>query len=42
MDCDGLAQTHPILFLDEPTTYLDIYYQFDILELIRELNVDMD
>lgn len=35
----ALAQKTPILFLDEPTTYLDIYYQFDILELIRELNV---
>lgn len=34
----ALAQKTPILFLDEPTTYLDIYYQFDILELIRELN----
>ncbi|MDM5299887.1 ABC transporter ATP-binding protein [Bacillus pumilus] len=35
----ALAQKTPILFLDEPTTYLDIYYQFDILELIRELNI---
>ncbi|WP_144556286.1 ABC transporter ATP-binding protein [Bacillus pumilus] len=35
----ALAQKTPILFLDEPTTYLDIFYQFDILELIRELNV---
>ncbi|WP_456266099.1 MULTISPECIES: ABC transporter ATP-binding protein [unclassified Bacillus (in: firmicutes)] len=34
----ALAQKTPILFLDEPTTYLDIYYQIDILELIRELN----
>lgn len=38
MDCDGACAKTPILFLDEPTTYLDIYYQFDILELIRELN----
>lgn len=36
----ALAQKTPILFLDEPTTYLDMYYQFDILELIRELNVE--
>ncbi|MFS0653926.1 ABC transporter ATP-binding protein [Bacillus sp. 179-C3.3 HS] len=35
----ALAQKTPILFLDEPTTYLDMYYQIDILELIRELNV---
>lgn len=34
----ALAQRTPILFLDEPTTYLDIYYQYDILELIKQLN----
>ncbi|OQR53593.1 ABC transporter ATP-binding protein [Bacillus sp. CDB3] len=33
-----LAQKTPMLFLDEPTTYLDIYYQFEILELVKELN----
>ena len=27
-----------ILFLDEPTTYLDIRYQIEILELVRKLN----
>ncbi len=35
----SLAQRTPILFLDEPTTYLDIYYQIELLELIRDLNV---
>ncbi|UHA74485.1 ABC transporter ATP-binding protein [Paenibacillus sp. 481] len=34
----ALAQSTPILFLDEPTTYLDIYYQIEILELIKSLN----
>lgn len=34
----ALAQSTPFLFLDEPTTYLDIYYQYEILELIRNLN----
>ncbi len=34
----ALAQKTEILFLDEPTTYLDIYYQYEILNLIRELN----
>jgi iron complex transport system ATP-binding protein len=34
----ALAQKTPILFLDEPTTYLDIYYQLEMLEFIRELN----
>ncbi|OCN05064.1 iron dicitrate ABC transporter ATP-binding protein [Erysipelotrichaceae bacterium MTC7] len=34
----ALAQDTDILFLDEPTTYLDITYQIDILELLKELN----
>lgn len=34
----SLAQKTPYLFLDEPTTYLDIYYQYEILELIKRLN----
>ncbi|REJ20366.1 MAG: iron ABC transporter ATP-binding protein [Caldibacillus debilis] len=34
----ALAQKTPMLFLDEPTTYLDVYYQFEILELIKKLN----
>ncbi|MDD1961747.1 MAG: ABC transporter ATP-binding protein [Pseudomonas capeferrum] len=33
-----LAQDTPILLLDEPTTYLDIAHQFELLELLRELN----
>ncbi|MDQ1235632.1 iron complex transport system ATP-binding protein [Paenibacillus sp. SORGH_AS306] len=34
----ALAQRTPILFLDEPTTYLDMYYQLEIMELIHDLN----
>ena len=34
----ALAQNTKILFLDEPTTYLDIRYQLDILQLVRKLN----
>ena len=34
----ALAQNTKILFLDEPTTYLDVRYQLDILRLIRRLN----
>ena len=33
-----LAQQPDILFLDEPTTYLDISYQQEIMRLIRQLN----
>lgn len=34
----ALAQQTDILFLDEPTTYLDISYQIEILELLVWLN----
>ena len=34
----ALAQNTKILFLDEPTTYLDIRYQLDILHLVKKLN----
>lgn len=34
----SLAQKPKILLLDEPTTYLDISYQLEVLELVKELN----
>lgn len=34
----ALAQDTDILLLDEPTTYLDIQYQVEILDLLFELN----
>jgi iron complex transport system ATP-binding protein len=34
----ALAQTPEVLLLDEPTTYLDICYQLQLLELIQRLN----
>ena len=33
-----LAQQTPLLLLDEPTTWLDISHQIDLLELMRQLN----
>ncbi len=33
-----LAQDTPIILLDEPTTYLDIQHQWEVLDLIRRLN----
>ena len=34
----ALAQQTDILLLDEPTTYLDMAYQVDVLDLLAELN----
>lgn len=34
----ALAQDSKILLLDEPTTFLDVRYQIEILRLIRKLN----
>ncbi|MEE6257233.1 ABC transporter ATP-binding protein [Plantactinospora sonchi] len=34
----ALAQDTRVLLLDEPTTYLDLAYQVDVLELVAELN----
>jgi iron complex transport system ATP-binding protein len=33
----SLAQTAPILLLDEPTTHLDLQYQLNLLGLVRDL-----
>lgn len=34
----ALAQSPKVLLLDEPTTYLDINYQLQLLELLKQLN----
>ncbi|MCE7001924.1 ABC transporter ATP-binding protein [Kibdelosporangium philippinense] len=33
----ALAQDVPVLLLDEPTTYLDVRHQLEVLELVRRL-----
>nr|WP_245796785.1 ABC transporter ATP-binding protein [Vibrio aerogenes] len=33
-----LAQQTPVILLDEPTTYLDIAHQIELLDLFRQLN----
>lgn len=33
----ALAQDAPVLLLDEPTTFLDVRHQIDVLELVRDL-----
>jgi len=37
----GLAQQTPVMFLDEPTTFLDVRYQVMVLSLIRRLNREL-
>ena len=34
----ALAHRPPVLLLDEPTTYLDLAHQIDVLDLITDLN----
>jgi iron complex transport system ATP-binding protein len=36
----ALAQDTPLLLLDEPTTYLDIAHQIEVLDLCAELHED--
>lgn len=34
----ALAQQTPVMLLDEPTTYLDIAHQIEVLDLLQDLN----
>jgi iron complex transport system ATP-binding protein len=36
----ALAQDTPVLLLDEPTTFLDIAAQIELLDLVRGLNIE--
>lgn len=38
----ALAQKPSILILDEPTTFLDISYQLEVLEIVKELNKSLN
>ncbi len=38
----ALAQETEIIFLDEPTTYLDMAHQLEILELLQKLNQEQE
>lgn len=37
----NLAQEPRIMLLDEPTTYLDVCHQFEVIDLIRRMNRDL-
>ncbi|TWP51363.1 ABC transporter ATP-binding protein [Lentzea tibetensis] len=37
----ALAQGTDLLLLDEPTTYLDLAHQIDVLDLVQQLHTDM-
>ncbi|WP_078432116.1 ABC transporter ATP-binding protein [Metabacillus halosaccharovorans] len=38
----ALAQETDIIFLDEPTTYLDMAHQLEVLELLQKLNQEQE
>ncbi|SDM92867.1 ABC transporter ATP-binding protein [Bacillus sp. OK048] len=38
----ALAQETEIIFLDEPTTYLDLAHQLEVLELLQKLNYEQE
>ncbi|MEW9699508.1 ABC transporter ATP-binding protein [Paenibacillus sp. SI8] len=38
----ALAQETDIIFLDEPTTYLDLAHQLEVLELLQKLNIEQE
>lgn len=37
-----LAQRTNVLLLDEPTTFLDIVHQLEVMELVKRLNESLE
>ena len=35
----AIAQAAPVIVLDEPTVHLDVRHQFDVMDLLADLNV---
>lgn len=38
----ALAQKTKVLVLDEPTTYLDVSHQLEVMELLKKINDEYD
>jgi len=38
LGCDGFSTRNLLLLLDEPTTYLDIAHQIELMDLFQDLN----
>ena len=37
LDCDDVSATYKFVLLDEPTTFLDIVHQLEVMELVETI-----
>ena len=37
-----LAQDTPIILLDEPTTYMDLKYQYELLKTLKDIKISFN